>query len=429
MEATPIADVLSCTDFVDEFNSLSYHQRWHVKTYTTGLVGSSNKTIEGIANRVLPAKDERTLNNFLNDYDWDERRLNQERIDLLQDHDDTRMSKKGVVALDDTLNDKSGKHIPGTDWFYDHNEGHTVWSQNLVFSLYADQKTSYPLDFRLVDKDGPSKIDLAKQLIDQAEAAGVPAATYVYDAWFSSKEVNEHVESYDKDWITLLPVNRKIKYDGEWLSVDELYERVELVERTVDDETYRIWTQKRLIKSLDAEKKVLLVEPVEEDDDEIDEEDEEAADEEDTAETSTDDEESEEEDDGDEDEDDEPEFRCLVTNKIDAPAAHLIRLYTRRWRIETFFRDSRQDLGLGDCEVRNERGAKRHWHLVMLAYSLLRLGISHSALGRAISTASSIRGDLKHALKESIYDLFHWAVSNAEGGLENLMQEVEGVFI
>jgi len=147
MEATPIADVLSCTDFIDEFNSLSYHQRWHVKTYTTGLVGSSNKTIEGIANRVLPAKDERTLNNFLNDYNWDERRLNQERIGLLQDHDDTRMSKKGVVALDDTLNDKSGKHIPGTDWFYDHNEGHTVWSQNLVFSLYADHKTSYPLDF------------------------------------------------------------------------------------------------------------------------------------------------------------------------------------------------------------------------------------------------------------------------------------------
>lgn len=391
MEVTPLADVLSCTDFIDEFNSLSYHQRWHVKTYATGLIGSSNKTIQGIANRILPAKDERTLNNFLNDYDWDERRLNQERIDLLQAHDDTQMSKKGVVALDDTLNDKSGKQIPGADWFYDHNEGHTTWSQNLVFSLYADHKTSYPLDFRLVDKDGQSKIALAKELIDHAEAAGVPAATYVYDAWFSSKEVNEHVESYDKDWITLLPVNRLVDYDGEWLSVDELYERVELVKRTVDDETYRIWTQKRPIKSLDAEKKVLLVEPVEEDDD--------------------------------------PEFRCLVTNKIDAPAAHLIGLYTQRWRIETFFRDSRQDLGLSDCEVRNERGAKRHWHLVMLAYSLLRLGVSHSALGRAISTASSIRGDLKHALKESIYDLFHWAVSNAESGLENLMREVEGVFI
>lgn len=422
MEATPLTDVLSCTDHIGGFDSLSYHQRKHVKAYVTGLVGSSNKTIQGIANRVLPAKDERTLNNFLNDYNWDEELLNQERIDLLQDHGDTRMSKKGVVAIDDTLNDKFGKDIPGTDWFYDHNEDHTVWSQNLVFSLYADHKTSYPLDFQLVDKDGLSKIKLAKQLIDHAEAAGAPAATYVYDSWFSSKEVNEHVESYNKDWITLLPVNRKIKYDGEWLSVDELYKRVELTERTVDDETYKIWTQKRPIKSLDAEKKVLLVEPVEEDDDESDEQDEESSPEQDTAETSAADEESE-------DEEDEPEFRCLVTNKIDAPSAHLIRLYTRRWRIETFFRDSRQDLGLGDCEVRNERGAKRHWHLVMLAYSLLRLGISHSALGRAISTASSIRGDLKHALKESVYDLFHWAISNADSGLENLMQEVEGVFI
>lgn len=305
-----------------------------------------------------------------------------------------------------------------------------VWSQNLVVSLYADHKTSYPLDFRLVDKDGPSKIDLAKQLIDQAEAAGVPAATYLYDSWYSSKEVNEHVESYDKDWITLLPVNRKVNYDGEWLRVDELYERVELVERTVDEDTYRIWTQKRPIKSLDADKKVLLVEPVEEDGDETSEEAEEPSAEQETAATSTDTEEHEVEDEDEgEDGDDGPGFRCLLTNKIDAPAAHLIRLYTRRWRIETFFKDSRQDLGLGDCEVRNERGAKRHWYLVMLAYSLLRIGISHSTLGRAISTASSIRGDLKHALKESIYDLFHWAVSNAESGLENLMQEIEGVFI
>jgi hypothetical protein len=57
---------------------------------------------------------------------------------------------------------------------YDHNEGHTTWSQNLVFSRYADHKTSHPLDFRLIDKDGQSKIALAKQFTDHAETASVP---------------------------------------------------------------------------------------------------------------------------------------------------------------------------------------------------------------------------------------------------------------
>ena len=33
----PITDFLSCTDVLDEFDSLSYHQTHHAKTYVTGL--------------------------------------------------------------------------------------------------------------------------------------------------------------------------------------------------------------------------------------------------------------------------------------------------------------------------------------------------------------------------------------------------------
>jgi SRSO17 transposase len=48
--------------------------------------------------------------------------------------------------------------------------------------------------------------------------------------------------------------------------------------------------------------------------------------------------------------------KCLVTNKIDAPTEHIIRSYGMRWRIETFFEDSKQDLGLGDCEIQTDEG-------------------------------------------------------------------------
>lgn len=418
LEATPLTDILCCTDPIADFESLSYHQRWHAQTYVTGLIGSSNKTIQGIASHVLPAKYERTLNNFLNDYEWDEDRLNRERIAMLQEHNDTRMAEKGVVAIDDTLTEKTGRQIPGADWFFDHTEGHTVWSQNLVWSLYADRKTAYPLDFRQKQKDGPSKIDLAKELVDQVEGAGTPASTYVYDGWFCCKELNEYVESTGKDWLTLLPVNRLVKYGGEWIRVDELRERVDLTERTVDGDTYKIWTKKLAVNSLNAEKKVLLVEQVADGDDEQAQE---AASElaAKTAEPAED-----EEADG-----DEPVVRCILTSKIDVPAEHLIRLYLHRWRIETFFKDTKQDLGLAACEVRTDRVAKRHWHLVMLAYSVLRRGVAHSALGTANSTASSVRGHLKHALKEALYNLLHWAMANADRSVESLMQEVEGVFI
>jgi hypothetical protein len=50
-------------------------------------------------------------------------------------------------------------------------------------------------------------------------------------------------------------------------------------------------------------------------------------------------------------------------------------------RIETFFRDTKQDFGFGDCELRHAADTSRHWHLLMLAYSLLKLGAAHSVLG------------------------------------------------
>ncbi len=53
------------------------------------------------------------------------------------------------------------------------------------------------------------------------------------------------------------------------------------------------------------------------------------------------------------DDEDNP-VKYLATNKIDAPTAHIIRSYAIRWRIETFFENSKQDLGLGNCEMQTD---------------------------------------------------------------------------
>jgi hypothetical protein len=50
----------------------------------------------------------------------------------------------------------------------------------------------------------------------------------------------------------------------------------------------------------------------------------------------------------------------------------IVRVYRHRWTgTETFHRDGKQQLGLGDCQLRDFQGQTRHVHLVMLAYSLL----------------------------------------------------------
>jgi len=73
----------------------------------------------------------------------------------------------------------------------------------------------------------------------------VPADTYLFDSWFAHDSgLPEHIESYGKDWIGPLRSNRKVPYAGEELRVDALAERIDTVERDVDDDTYHIWTKK-----------------------------------------------------------------------------------------------------------------------------------------------------------------------------------------
>ena len=75
--------------------------------------------------------------------DWDEDRLNRERLTALQQRNETRWSQDGVVILDDFVTHKTGDEVPNIGWVYAHAENATVWEQNPVFSQYADNKTTY----------------------------------------------------------------------------------------------------------------------------------------------------------------------------------------------------------------------------------------------------------------------------------------------
>ena len=85
----------------DEFDLLSPAQRRHAKTHATGLVAA-------IAREVLPAGDKHALNKLLTEYDWDEQQFNDERLEELQKHGETRWSKDGYIILDDTITEKAG---------------------------------------------------------------------------------------------------------------------------------------------------------------------------------------------------------------------------------------------------------------------------------------------------------------------------------
>ena len=80
-------------------------------------------------------------------------------------------------------------------------------------------------------------------------------------------------------------------------------------------------------------------------------------------------------------------IKVLVTNRMPWEVARIVRVYRDRWTgTETFHRDGKQQLGLGDCRLRDVQGQARHMYLVMLAYSLLmgELGRAVRVSGRSI---------------------------------------------
>ena len=220
----------------------------------------------------------------------------------------------------------------------------------------------------------------------------VPANTYLFDSWFAhDSDLIGHLESYDTDWIGPLRSNRQVTYDQEEMRVDALSKRIDTTEREINDDTYNIWTKKLHVSQLGDVKLVIAEKETAEDEDNP--------------------------------------VKYLVSNKVDAPTEHVTRSYSKRWRIETFFADSKQALGFGDCELQRDEGASRHWHLLMLAYSLVRLGPALSVLGAVRSKASSLRADLEHSLKEAVYNLLSWVRDNDDQEVDDLIQELDHLFV
>ena len=93
-----------------------------------------------------------------------------------------------------------------------------------------------------------------------------------------------------------------------------------------------------------------------------------------------------------------------------------MRNYRQRWTgTETFHRDGKQQLGMGDCQLRDGEGQTRHMHLVMLAYSLL---MRHLRQGHAYEWAyqklTTIGEACRAVLRETLRSTLTWAIERVQ---------------
>jgi len=109
--------------------------------------------------------------------------------------------------------------------------------------------------------------------------------------------------------------------------------------------------------------------------------------------------------------------KVLVTNRTHWEINRILKTYRYRWTgTETFHRDGKQELGMGDCQLRSGQGQTRHMYLVMLAYSLLMKQLNGpAAKAWALKWLTTIGQACRAVANETLRTTLEWAMKQING--------------
>jgi len=358
---------------------LSRPQFRHLENVLAGLTlnGKGEKNIMDMAEAAVDGRDQSCLNRFLHGRTWSAEAVNRLRLDQY-----ARGRKGGALIIDDTLIEKAGHQMEWTGHLYDHCLKKTIWCHCHLTSLYSNGEVRVPLHFftyvkeevcARIGKQFKTKTELTVELISMALEYVTPEVV-LFDAWFGSKEILNHVAALGHVFITQSKTNRLVWDGGEQVQVNDYQTKHE--EEFVATETgteYCFCMEKvSAIKGGLTVKFVFL---------RIKKEDENTL--------------------------------VLMTNAVDMHPGEVIRQYKKRWDTEVFYRDCKQFLGMGEYQARSIDVGVTHLLLVYLAYTILK-GIACRKLFPNIFQGADSIGAMCEALKRY---MFRWmARSNRATG-------------
>jgi len=196
----------------------------HFITYLTGLLlgEKGEKNIQDIAGNLLDGGHQSSLNRFITRHRWNLRQFNALRLRECL-HDRTG----GILSLDDTLIEKTGKMMAGVGYLYDSSQKKNVLCHDIVSTFYRGSTEQLPLYFEpYVKKEVAettglwfrTKIQIALDLLRQSLAQVTPAAI-VFDEWYMSHEVTEFIASRGLTWVSQAKTNRCILVGEAWVGL------------------------------------------------------------------------------------------------------------------------------------------------------------------------------------------------------------------
>ena len=310
----------------------------HVRNYVGGLIALNKKTISSISNSSKEEKDQSNLNRFLTEAEWSEDEV-QDRYVKKISHQTKR--KPTSLIIDDSIAEKTGKHIEDVQYHKNHSGNGFVFGHQVVTALIMCFGLLLPLFPKLYSKKTQSKIELAKQIIEYASSK-IKICQVIIDSWYVCNEIIKLCLKKGLTLIGNIKSNRLIQFEeGVWIKLSKYYKsisrkRKEFQTLIINDKTYKVHSKIVKLKKVGEIKLIISRQWLE----------------------------------------DKKKWSrpfYIICTDVSKSEICILREYTKRWSIETFHKDIKQNLGLEAYQMRLKKGITRHLILVTLAYAVLKL--------------------------------------------------------
>lgn len=116
----------------------------------------------------------------------------------------------GYIVLDDTSWQRWAKKAEAVSLLWCGSVGKVLMGMQVVLLIWTDGNWKVPIGIRLWQKGGPSKVELAKELLIEAATRGIRPQYVVFDSWYAAATLLNLISGLGWRYVAQIKSNRRL---------------------------------------------------------------------------------------------------------------------------------------------------------------------------------------------------------------------------